>query len=93
VVFVCGGDGTVKSAVSALVGADGSVAILPAGTGNLLAANVGLSTDLAAGLEVALESGLRRLDVGAARGQHFSVMAGMGFDAHMLDATSVSCSR
>ena len=88
VVFVCGGDGTVMSAVSALVGTDASMAILPAGTGNLLAANLGLSTDLAAGLEVALESGLRRLDVGAVQGKHFAVMAGMGFDAHMLDATS-----
>src|ERR1044071_9548631 len=38
VVFVCGGDGTVMSAVSALVGADASMAILPAGTGHLLAA-------------------------------------------------------
>jgi diacylglycerol kinase family enzyme len=88
VVFVCGGDGTVMSAVSALVGTDASLAILPAGTGNLLAANLGLSTDLATGLEVALESGLRRLDVGAVEGQHFAVMAGMGFDAHLLDATS-----
>jgi diacylglycerol kinase family enzyme len=88
VVFVCGGDGTVMSAVSALAGADASMAILPAGTGNLLAANLGLSTDLAAGLEVAVEGGLRRLDVGVVDGQHFAVMAGMGFDAHMLDATS-----
>jgi diacylglycerol kinase family enzyme len=88
VVFVCGGDGTVMSAVSALAGTDASLAILPAGTGNLLAANLGLSTDLAAGLEVAVEGGLRRLDVGVVDGQHFAVMAGMGFDAHMLDATS-----
>lgn len=88
VVFVCGGDGTVMSAVSALVGTDTAMAILPAGTGNLLAANLGLSTDLAAGLEVALEGGLRRLDVGASDGQFFIVMAGMGFDAHMLAATS-----
>jgi diacylglycerol kinase family enzyme len=88
VVFVCGGDGTVMAAVSALVGTDASMAILPAGTGNLLAANLGLSTDLAAGLQVALESGLRRLDVGAVDGRHFAVMAGMGFDAHLLDATS-----
>ncbi|GID91968.1 diacylglycerol/lipid kinase family protein [Amorphoplanes digitatis] len=88
VVFVCGGDGTVMSAVSALVGTEASMAILPAGTGNLLAANLGLSTDLAAGLAVALEGGLRRLDVGAVDGRHFAVMAGMGFDAQMLDATS-----
>ena len=76
------------SAVSALVGTDTSMAILPAGTGNLLAANLGLSTDLATGLQVALDRGLRRLDVGVVEGRHFAVMAGMGFDAHMLDATS-----
>jgi diacylglycerol kinase family enzyme len=88
VVFVCGGDGTVMSAVSALAGTEVSMAVLPAGTGNLLAANLGLSTDLATGLSVALEGGLRRLDVGTLDGRHFAVMAGMGFDAHMLDATS-----
>jgi diacylglycerol kinase family enzyme len=88
VVFVCGGDGTVMSVVSALAGTDAAMAVLPAGTGNLLAVNLGLSTDLTAGLEVALEGGLRRLDVGTVDGQSFVVMAGMGFDAHMLAATS-----
>jgi diacylglycerol kinase family enzyme len=88
IVFVAGGDGTILSAVSALVGTDTAMAVLPAGTGNLLAANLGLSTDVAAGLEVALEGGLRRLDVGEVDGRHFTVMAGMGFDARMLDATS-----
>lgn len=88
IVFVAGGDGTILSAVSALVGTDTAMAVLPAGTGNLLAANLGLSTDLLAGLEVALEGGLRRLDVGEVDGQYFTVMAGMGFDARMLDATS-----
>jgi diacylglycerol kinase family enzyme len=88
VVFVCGGDGTVMSALGALVGTDAAMAILPAGTGNLLAANLGLSTDLTTGIEIALEGGLRRLDVGAADDRYFAVMAGMGFDAHMLEATS-----
>jgi diacylglycerol kinase family enzyme len=88
IVFVAGGDGTILSAVSALVGTDTAMAVLPAGTGNLLAANLGLSTDVTAGLNVALEGGLRRLDVGEVDGRHFTVMAGMGFDARMLDATS-----
>ena len=88
VVFVCGGDGTVMSVVSALAGTDAALAVLPAGTGNLLAANLGLSSGLPAALQVALEGGVRRLDVGTADGQCFVVMAGMGFDAHMLAATS-----
>jgi diacylglycerol kinase family enzyme len=88
VVFVCGGDGTIMSAVAALVGTDVALAILPAGTGNLVAANLGLSLDLVTGIEVAVEGGRRRVDVGACEGQFFVVMAGMGFDADMLAATS-----
>lgn len=88
VVFVCGGDGTVMSCVSAAVGTDVALAVLPAGTGNLLAANLGISGDLAAGIEVALERGRRRLDVGVCEGRVFTVMAGMGFDAQLLGSTS-----
>src|SRR4029453_2858341 len=51
-VFVCGGDGPGMSGGAPLVGPHPAMAILPAGTGNLLAANLGLSTDLATGLEV-----------------------------------------
>jgi diacylglycerol kinase family enzyme len=88
VLFVCGGDGTVMSCMSALVGTEVAMAVLPGGTGNLLAANLGLSTDLAAGIEVAIERGRRLLDVGEVDGRFFAVMAGMGFDAKMLEATS-----
>ncbi|MCA2211732.1 diacylglycerol/lipid kinase family protein [Jidongwangia harbinensis] len=87
-VFACGGDGTVMACVTALAGSEVALAVLPAGTGNLLAANLGLSGDLATGLEVVLQGGRRRVDVGVVGEQSFAVMAGMGFDAHMLDATN-----
>jgi YegS/Rv2252/BmrU family lipid kinase len=88
VVFACGGDGTVMACVTALAGKDVALAVLPAGTGNLLAANLGLSNDLATGIEVVLQGGRRRIDVGVVGEQCFAVMAGMGFDAQMLDATN-----
>ncbi|MGK5443497.1 diacylglycerol/lipid kinase family protein [Micromonospora sp. URMC 105] len=88
VVFACGGDGTVMACISGLVGTEAALAVLPQGTGNLLAANLGLSNDLAAGLQVAVERGMRRLDVGAVEDRYFAVMAGMGFDAQMLQDTS-----
>lgn len=90
VVFACGGDGTVRSCVEGLAGTDAALAVLPAGTGNLLATNLGLPDDPAEGVRLAVERGRRRLDVGDVDGQAFAVMAGMGFDATLLDDASTS---
>lgn len=92
-VFACGGDGTVTAVVTALAGTRTALAVLPAGTGNLLAANLGLGTDPATGLQVALEGGRRRIDVGMIDDRCFVVMAGMGFDAQMLEDTSETAKR
>jgi diacylglycerol kinase family enzyme len=74
--------------VTALAGSDVAMAVLPAGTGNLLAANLGLAGDPATGVQVALDGGRRRIDVGVVGEHCFAVMAGMGFDAQMLAGTS-----
>ncbi len=87
VLFVCGGDGTVRSCVGALVGTDVAMVVLAGGTGNLLAANLGLPTDPTEAVRVAVEGRRRQIDVGTVGDEYFAVMAGMGLDAHMLDAT------
>ncbi|MGA8116800.1 MAG: diacylglycerol kinase family protein [Actinocatenispora sp.] len=86
-VFVCGGDGTVRSCVGALAGTDVTMAVLPGGTGNLLAANLGVSTDPAEAVRTGIHGRRRCIDVGAVGDECFTVMAGMGLDAHMLSAT------
>jgi diacylglycerol kinase family enzyme len=92
-IFACGGDGTVMACVTALAGTDVAMSVLPAGTGNLLATNLGLADDMATGVQVALEGGRRRIDVGVVEDQCFAVMAGMGFDAEMLAGTSESAKK
>lgn len=92
-VFACGGDGTVMAVITALAGSDVAMAVLPAGTGNLLAANLGLAGDTAAGVQVALDGGRKRIDVGAIEDKCFAVMAGMGFDAEMLQSTSETAKK
>jgi diacylglycerol kinase (ATP) len=84
VLFVAGGDGTVMACVAALAGTEVALAVLPSGTGNLLAANLGLPNEPTAGVKVAVEMGRRRLDVGEVEGRSFVVMAGMGFDAQLV---------
>jgi diacylglycerol kinase family enzyme len=87
VVFVCGGDGTVMACAGELAGTGVALAVLPSGTGNLLAANLGLSSDVREGVAVATGGGRRRIDLGRLGDRYFTVMAGMGFDAQMLAAT------
>ncbi len=84
VVFVWGGDGTVQRCVDAVAGTDTAVAILPAGTANLLAENLNVPHDLAEAVLVGLHGERRRLDTGWVNGERFAVMAGAGFDARMI---------
>ena len=84
VLFVWGGDGTVQRCIDAVAGTGTAVAILPAGTANLLAANLGIPHDLAEAVRVGLHGDRRRLDTGTVNGEHFTVMAGAGFDARMI---------
>jgi diacylglycerol kinase (ATP) len=82
--LVWGGDGTVRHCIDAVRDAPVALAIMPAGTANLLAANLGIPTDLESALDVALSGPRRALDVGTVNGERFGVMAGVGFDALMI---------
>ena len=85
--FVWGGDGMVQRCIDALRGHDVALAILPAGTGNLLATDLGIPKDIARAVEIGLKGRRRKLDVGVVNGERFAVMAGSGFDAIMIRGT------
>jgi diacylglycerol kinase (ATP) len=84
VLFVWGGDGTVQRCVDAVAGQRVDLAILPAGTANLLATNLGVPIDLQKAVDVGLRGARRPLDVGVLNGKRFAVMAGVGLDAVMM---------
>lgn len=84
VIFVWGGDGTVQRCIDAVAGESATIAVLPAGTANLLATNLGVPTDLAEAVRVGLRGHRRPVDTGTVNGEHFAVMAGAGFDALMI---------
>jgi diacylglycerol kinase (ATP) len=84
VIFIWGGDGTVQRCIDAVAGTDAVLAILPAGTANLLAENLQIPADIAEAVRIGLKGERRRLDTGSVNGEHFAVMAGAGFDARMI---------
>lgn len=83
-VLVWGGDGMVQRITDALAGSGVPVGLLPAGTANLLAANLGVPVDIGPAVRTALHGADRRLDLGTFDGEHFAVMAGVGFDAALV---------
>jgi YegS/Rv2252/BmrU family lipid kinase len=83
-IFAWGGDGMVQRCVDVLAGSDASLAIIPAGTANLFASNLGIPKDIAEAVAVGLRGERRCLDVGRFNGERFAVMAGAGFDAAMI---------
>ena len=83
-IFVWGGDGMVQRCVDVLAGSEARLAILPAGTANLFASNLGIPDDIGEAVRVGLNGKERKLDLGKMNGEHFAVMAGAGLDARMI---------
>ena len=83
-IFAWGGDGMVQRCADAMAGSDARLAILPAGTANLFASNLGIPDDLTEAVHVGLNGRERKLDLGKMNGEHFAVMAGAGLDARMI---------
>ena len=83
-IIAWGGDGMVQRCVDALGGAKATLAVIPAGTSNLFATNLGIHRDITEAVRVALRGDRRRVDVGRFNGERFAVMAGVGFDAAMI---------
>jgi diacylglycerol kinase (ATP) len=83
-VFVWGGDGMVQRCIDAVADSSVTIAILPAGTANLLATNLDIPKDLAQAVAIGLHGSRRSLDVGVLNGERFAVMAGAGFDARIM---------
>jgi YegS/Rv2252/BmrU family lipid kinase len=88
IVVVCGGDGTVAACAGALAGTGVAMALLPTGTGNLLARNLHLPLDVPGALDQAFEGDRRTIDLLEADGRRFAVMAGLGFDAALVRDTT-----
>jgi len=87
-VIVAGGDGTINAVLPALIGTTFPLAILPVGSVNVLARELGIPLSLDDALPVAAAGRLHRIDLGTANGRPFGLMAGIGFDAAVVNSVT-----
>jgi diacylglycerol kinase (ATP) len=87
-VIVAGGDGTIHGALPALAETEFPMAVLPVGSVNVLARELGIPAGLDDAIAVARTGELRRIDLGMANGRPFALMAGMGFDAAVVHSVA-----
>jgi len=90
-IFVAGGDGSIHQAVAGLLGSETALAVLPAGTANVWAQELGLPTlswtnwgALETSVKKILNGTVRTMDVGVCQGIPFLLWAGVGFDAFIV---------
>ncbi|HSB53467.1 MAG TPA: diacylglycerol kinase family protein, partial [Gemmatimonadales bacterium] len=90
-IAVFGGDGTTMQAAAELVGHQVPLALIPGGTGNLLAGNLGIPGDPVAAARLLVRGRPRTIDLGRVilpDGAHyFGVACGAGMDAHVMGQT------
>jgi YegS/Rv2252/BmrU family lipid kinase len=92
-IFACGGDGTIHNIVQVLATSSVALGILPMGTANALAHDLGLPLKIAAAAKSALQAVPRRVALGQVKyhdrkgspgTRYFVVAAGVGVDAHLF---------
>jgi diacylglycerol kinase (ATP) len=90
---VAGGDGTINEALNGLSGSSTALGIVPLGTANVLAAELGLGNSAKNVAAAILDGRPRSVTLGTVNGRRFSMMAGVGFDAHVVRDVSSKLKR
>src|SRR5665647_347128 len=93
-VFVAvGGDGTMNEVASALAGTTGTMGLIPAGSGNALGRELGLSMKPEEAIKQLLNGHPVKIDTGLANGRRFMNLCGLGFDDHIARCFNKSVNR
>ena len=88
-IVAAGGDGTVNEVVNGIAGSTSALGLLPLGTMNVFATELGLPTrDLDACWEIIRDGQTRVVDLPNGNGKHFVQLAGVGLDAQVVKETS-----
>lgn len=85
-VIAAGGDGTINEIIQGLAGSETALGVLPSGTVNVWAREMGIPLDDAGACKVLVNGQTRRIDLGCINGRYFMLMVGIGLDGEVTQA-------
>jgi len=85
-VIAAGGDGTINEIIQGLAGSETALGVLPSGTVNVWARELGIPLDDTRARNVLVNGQTRRIDLGCVNGRYFLLMVGIGFDGEVTQA-------
>jgi diacylglycerol kinase (ATP) len=85
-VIAAGGDGTINEIIQGLAGSETALGVLPTGTVNVWAREMGIPLDDAGARKVLVNGRTRRIDLGCVNGRYFMLMVGIGLDGEVTQA-------
>ncbi|MDD3012337.1 MAG: diacylglycerol kinase family lipid kinase [Candidatus Gastranaerophilales bacterium] len=88
IIVAIGGDGTITEVISGMIGSKAKLGIIPFGTGNMLAGNLGIPINIPKAIEIILNENSQKIDIGKINDRYFAFMAGCGFDAKIIGKVS-----
>ena len=83
-VIAAGGDGTINEIINGLAYSDTTLAVIPLGTANIFSMEINLPVEIKALCQTIAQGNTKKIDLGKVNDRYFSCMAGIGFDAHVL---------
>lgn len=92
-VVAIGGDGTANETAQGLIDTNTTFGIIPIGSGNGLALEAGISTNIRKACQTLLDGVTRNIDVCRINNQRFFCTSGIGFDAHIAYQMSIASTR
>ncbi len=87
-IIACGGDGTINDVLGGMAGSRVPLAILPGGTANVLARELGFPLTIPAAAQILPQCRAQRIALGNIGQRYFILMAGIGFDAQVVYSVS-----
>ncbi len=92
-IIACGGDGTINEVISGMAGSQVPLMVIPAGTANVLAKEIGLPLDFVESTALLKTGLIRRIALGRLDSRPFALMAGIGVDASVLSVLNEGWKR